>query len=282
MNWFQKLGLKYPIFQGGMAWASNPELVAAVSNTGALGIIGSGGRSAEQLQILIQRTRQLTQHLFGVNLMLLAPNIQELVKIVCQEKVAIVTTGAGNPAKYLPQLKAAGIKVFPVVPNVKIAQKMLQFPINGLIAEGIEAGGHIGTETTFTLIPQIAAISDLPILAAGGIYDYRDYQAAKVLGAAGVQAGTIFLAAKECQIALNYRQLLCQSSNPGTMLAKTSTGYWARVLKNPGRSSTNRSLKAAVQNGDLKKGAFMAGQVADRITQIEPVARIINRLVHAN
>jgi enoyl-[acyl-carrier protein] reductase II len=280
MEWYQTLGLKYPLFQGGMAWASNPELVAAVSNAGALGIIGSGGRSAQQLQNMIQKTRQLTQQPFGVNLMLLEPNIQELVKIVCHEKIAIVTTGAGNPAKYLSQLNMAGIKVFPVIPNVKIAQKMLQLPINGLIAEGIEAGGHIGTETTFTLVPQITAISDLPVLAAGGIYDYPDFQAAKILGAAGIQAGTAFLAAQECQIAPEYQKLLCQSSNPGTMLAKTSSGYWARVLKNPGKSSTNVSLKAAVQMGDLKNGAFMAGQVADRITQIEPAEKIIKRIIN--
>lgn len=279
MEWYQALGLKYPLFQGGMAWASNPELVAAVSNAGALGIIGSGGRSAQQLQDMIQKTRQLTQQPFGVNLMLLEPNIQELVKIVCQEKIAIVTTGAGNPAKYLSQLNLAGIKVFPVIPNVKIAQKMLQLPINGLIAEGIEAGGHIGTETTFTLIPQVTAISDLPVLAAGGIYDYPDFQAVKILGAAGVQAGTAFLAAEECQIASEYRNLLCQSSNPGTMLAKTSSGYWARVLKHPGQSSTNASLKAAVQDGDFKNGAFMAGQVADRITHIEPAEKIIQRII---
>lgn len=280
MKWYQSLGLKYPLFQGGMAWASNPELVAAVSNTGALGIIGSGGRSAQQLQTMIQKTRQLTQQPFGVNLMLLEPNIQELVKIVCQERVPLVTTGAGNPAKYLSQLNLAGIKVFPVIPNVKIAKKMLQLPINGLIAEGIEAGGHIGTETTFTLVPQVAAISDLPVLAAGGIYDYSDFQAATILGAAGVQVGTAFLVAQECQIAAKYQKLLCQSNNPGTMLTKTASGYWARVLKNPGQTSTNSSLKAAVQTGDLKNGAFMAGQVADRITQTEPAEKIIQRILN--
>lgn len=278
MEWYQKLGLKFPLFQGGMAWASNPELVAAVSNAGGLGIIGSGGRSAEQLQQMIQKTRQITDKPFGVNLMLLEDNIAELIEVIFQEKIPVITTGAGNPKKYLENLKKHNVQVFPVVPNAKIARKMLQLPIAGLIVEGLEAGGHVGTETTFTLVPQIAKLTTLPILAAGGIYDHTTYEAAKAMGAIGVQIGTAFLLAKECQISPIYKQKIIASQNPGTKLAKTASGYYARVLKNVAET-TNQSLKAAVQKGDIKTGAFMAGQIADSIDAEMSAEKIVNRIM---
>lgn len=279
MLWYQKLGLTYPLFQGGMAWASNPELVAAVSNAGGLGIIGSGGRSASELRDLIIQTRRLTSHPFGVNLMLLDQNIAPLVNVVCQENIPLVTTGAGNPGHFLSHLIAHHIKVFPVVPSLKIAEKMLKLPISGLIAEGIEAGGHVGKESTISLISQIVPISHVPVLAAGGIYAFSNFKAHIELGADGVQVGTAFLAAQECCISLNYKRLLCECGPFDTVLAQNKAGHQTRILKISDTHFSNRSLKAAVITGNLAKGSFMAGTAAEHITKIESAEHILKRIV---
>ncbi|MFT8954456.1 NAD(P)H-dependent flavin oxidoreductase [Liquorilactobacillus satsumensis] len=278
--WYQKLGLKYPVFQGGMAWASNPELVAAVSNSGALGIIGSGGRSAQQLQKMITQVKELTKSAFGVNLMLQDDNIEELCKVICYEKVRVVTTGAGTPKLYLAALNQAGCQVFSVVPSATIALKMFALPIAGVIVEGQLAGGHVGDFQTKELVQQLALKTAKPILAAGGIYDYQDALAMYNLGAAGIQAGTIFLAAQECQLHPNYRQLLIKSHPKATLIRISQNGYRARVLKLAVKNQ-NMSLRLAVQAGDLERGAFMAGEVAARITRIEPAAKIVERLTNA-
>ena len=210
MTWYHELGIKYPLFQGGMAWASNAELVAAVSNNGALGIIGSGGRTANELRRMIRKTKTLTSQPFGVNLMLLDKNIKQLLEVICEEKISVVTTGAGSPKEIIDTIIANNIKLFPVVPNKEIDLKMLNLPISGIIVEGNEAGGHVGSQNLASLLKEIAPICPLPLIAAGGIYDHHTASLANILGANGVQVGTAFLLAKECQISPIYQELICK------------------------------------------------------------------------
>lgn len=279
MTWYHQLGIKYPLFQGGMAWATNVELVAAVSNNGALGIIGSGGRTASELQEMIHQTKRLTSSPFGVNLMLLDKNIDQLLQVIYDEKISVVTTGAGSPKKYIDTIVANHIKLFPVVPSLKIAKKMLELPVTGIIAEGTEAGGHVGTQNLSSLLEEITSLCPLPLIAAGGIHDYHSFSSAKNLGASGAQVGTAFLLSKECQISSTYQKLICQSEKNETILISNKKGHLARLLKKPSETSSNQSLKSAVEQGDLLNGAFMAGTSSAYINKIEPAETIIKRII---
>lgn len=279
MTWYHELGIKYPLFQGGMAWASNAELVAAVSNNGALGIIGSGGRTANELRRMIRKTKTLTSQPFGVNLMLLDKNIKQLLEVICEEKISVVTTGAGSPKEIIDTIIANNIKLFPVVPNKEIALKMLKLPISGIIVEGNEAGGHVGIQNLASLLKEIAPICPLPLIAAGGIYDHHTASLANILGANGVQVGTAFLLAKECQISPIYQELICKGEENGTSLISDKNGHLTRLLNISSEYPLNKSLKAAVEKGDLINGAFMAGSSSAYLEKIEPVETIIQRIM---
>ena len=279
MTWYHELGIKYPLFQGGMAWASNAELVAAVSNNGALGIIGSGGRTANELRRMIRKTKTLTSQPFGVNLMLLDKNIKQLLEVICEEKISVVTTGAGSPKEIIDTIIANNIKLFPVVPNKEIALKMLKLPIFGIIVEGNEAGGHVGSQNLDSLLKDIAPICPLPLIAAGGIYDHHTASLANILGANGVQVGTAFLLAKECQISPIYQEIICKSEENGTSLISDENGHLTRLLNISSEYPLNKSLKAAVEKGDLINGAFMAGSSSAYLEKIEPVENIIQRIM---
>ncbi|MDM7502230.1 nitronate monooxygenase [Lactococcus lactis] len=279
MTWYHELGIKYPLFQGGMAWASNAELVAAVSNNGALGIIGSGGRTANELRRMIRKTKTLTSQPFGVNLMLLDKNIKQLLEVICEEKISVVTTGAGSPKEIIDTIIANNIKLFPVVPNKEIALKMLNLPISGIIVEGNEAGGHVGSQNLDSLLKEIAPICPLPLIAAGGIYDHHTASLANILGANGVQVGTAFLLAKECQISPIYQELICKGEENGTSLISDKNGHLTRLLNISSEYPLNKSLKAAVEKGDLINGAFMAGSSSAYLEKIEPVENIIQRIM---
>ncbi len=275
MTWYHELGIKYPLFQGGMAWATNAELVAAVSNNGALGIIGSGGRTANELRRMIRKTKTLTSQPFGVNLMLLDKNIKQLLEVICEEKISVVTTGAGSPKEIIDTIIANNIKLFPVVPNKEIALKMLKLPISGIIVEGNEAGGHVGIQNLASLLKEIAPICPLPLIAAGGIYNHHTASLANILGANGVQVGTAFLLAKECQISPIYQELICKGEENGTSLISDKNGHLTRLLNISSEYPLNKSLKAAVEKGDLINGAFMAGSSSAYLEKIEPVENII-------
>ncbi len=279
MTWYHELGIKYPLFQGGMAWASNAELVAAVSNNGALGIIGSGGRTANELRRMIRKTNTLTSQPFGVNLMLLDKNIKQLLEVICEEKISVVTTGAGSPKEIIDTIIANNIKLFPVVPNKEIALKMLKLPISGIIVEGNEAGGHVGIQNLASLLKEIAPICPLPLIAAGGIYNHHTASLANILGANGVQVGTAFLLAKECQISPIYQELICKGEENGTSLISDKNGHLTRLLNISSEYPLNKSLKAAVEKGDLINGAFMAGSSSAYLEKIEPVENIIQRIM---
>ena len=279
MTWYHELGIKYPLFQGGMAWASNAELVAAVSNNGALGIIGSGGRTANELRRIIRKTKTLTSRPFGVNLMLLDKNIKQLLEVICEEKISVVTTGAGSPKEIIDTIIANNIKLFPVVPNKEIALKMFKLPISGIIVEGNEAGGHVGSQNLASLLKEIAPICPLPLIAAGGIYDHHTASLTSILGANGVQVGTAFLLAKECQISPIYQELICKSEENGTSLISDKNGHLTRLLNISSEYPLNKSLKAAVETGDLINGAFMAGSASAYLEKIEPVETIIQRIM---
>ena len=279
MTWYRELGIKRPLFQGGMAWASNAELVAAVSNNGALGIIGSGGRTANELRRMIRKTKTLTSQPFGVNLMLLDKNIKQLLEVICEEKISVVTTGAGSPKEIIDTIIANNIKLFPVVPNKEIALKMFKLPISGIIVEGNEAGGHVGSQNLASLLKEIAPICPLPLIAAGGIYDHHTASLANILGANGVQVGTAFLLAKECQISPVYQELICKSEENGTSLISDKNGHLTRLLNISSEYPLNKSLKAAVEKGDLINGAFMAGSASAYLEKIESVETIIQRIM---
>lgn len=293
----QSLGLKYPIFQGGMAWVANGELAAAVSNAGGLGIIGSGHAPATVVAKEIATAKALTDKPFGVNVMLLSPHVEEVVQVILQAHVAVVTTGAGNPAKYIAAFKAAGIKVVPVVPSVGLARIMARIGVDAVVAEGMESGGHIGSMTTMTLVPQVVDAVDIPVIAAGGIGDGRGVAAALMLGAAGVQMGTRFLAAKECYIHEKYKNAVLKAKDIDTLVTGAYIGHPARVLKNkmsrqflvaekaaalqddPDFAAVeelgNGSLRRAVETGDEVTGSYMAGQIAGLIKTETSCATIL-------
>ena len=290
------LGTRYPIIQGGMANIATGEFAAACSNAGALGLIGSGGMNADSLRDNIRRAKQLTDKPFGVNIMLMHPQADEFAKIVVEEGVRFVTTGAGNPGKYMESWKTAGITVMPVVAASVLAKHLVKCGADALIAEGTESGGHVGEMTTMALVPQVVDAVDVPVIAAGGIADGRKLAAAFALGACGAQIGTCLLVAEECPIHPNYKEALLKAKDSDTIVTGRIGGTPVRVLKN--RMSreyvrqekagadkmeleqfTLGSLRRAVFEGDTQTGSLMAGQVAGMLTGVRPVAQILDELM---
>jgi enoyl-[acyl-carrier protein] reductase II len=290
-----QLGLRYPLFQGGMAWLGTWELAVAVSEAGGLGIIGAGSAPATWVQQQIEAVRQRTDRPFGVNVMLLSPHVAEVIDVVCQSRVPVVTTGAGNPGPYLERLKAAGCQVFPVVPSVALAKRMARLGVDGLIAEGGEAGGHVGQVNTMALMPQVVDAVDLPVLAAGGIADGRGVAAALALGAQGVQVGTRLVCAKECIAHPRYKEMIIRAGDRDAVVSGESTGHPVRCLKNrfwreyrqreqDGASPQELEqlgagrYRAAAIDGDVEHGSVLAGQVAGMVQAVQPAAEIIEEL----
>ena len=286
------LGIKYPVFQGGMAQIARHELASAVSNAGGLGIIASGGMSIEQIREEIVNCKKHTDKPFAVNLMLMMHNIDEIIDVVIEEGVGIVTTGAGTPRKYMPKLKEAGIKVIPVIPSVKAAKKMEELGCDAVVVEGMEAGGHVGESTTMALLPQVTSAVNIPVIAAGGIADGRGVAAAYCLGASGVQMGTVFLATEECPISDNYKNVILEAVDTSTTLTGTKFGAPVRGIKNEltkryheleEKSSTLMeleeltlgSLRRAAYEGDVENGSIMSGQIAGLVNEIRPVKDVI-------
>ncbi len=291
----EMLGIDYPVFQGGMAWAATAELAAAVSNAGGLGIIGAGNAPAEVVVNEIKKAKTLTNKPFGVNIYFISPFVEEVVAGILEEGVAVVTTGAGNPGKYIQAFKDKGIKVFPLVSSVALAKRLEKTGVDGLIAEGMECGGHVGEITTMALTPQIVDAVNIPVIAAGGIFDGRGMAAALCLGAQGVQMGTRFLASKECIIHDNYKESLIKAKDRDTVLTGYH-GHFVRVLKNKltkeydalikaGASEEELGnlgagkLKLAVIDGDCKMGSLMAGQVAAMIKEVQSCEEIIQEVI---
>ena len=226
------LGIKYPIIQGGMAWVATHELASAVSNAGGLGIIGAGGAPAEWVREQIQACKRETDKPFGVNLMLMNPDADNIAKVLVEEGVQVVTTGAGNPAKYMDMWKKAGIKVIPVVASVALAKLMERGGADAVVAEGEEAGGHIGSQTTMTLVPQVVDAVSIPVIAAGGVADGRGFAAVQMLGAEAVQIGTRFVASKECAVHANYKERILKAKDIDSEVTGRSTGHPIRVIRN--------------------------------------------------
>lgn len=300
----QSLGLKYPIFQGGMAWVADGRLAAAVSNAGGLGIIGAGHASGEVVAQEIERAKALTNRPFGVNVMLLSPHVEDVVKVILKahENITVVTTGAGDPSQYLPEFKVANIKVVPVVASAAQAKRMARVGADAVVAEGMESGGHIGKLTTMALVPQVVDAINIPVIAAGGIADGRGLAAAFMLGAVGVQMGTRFLVAAESKVHPDYKKAVLKAKDIDTVITGEYAGHPARVLKNPmakrfirlekkeaAKSEPdfsgveeigNGSLKTAVLTGDRENGAYMAGQVAGLVKQAQPAAEILAEVYH--
>lgn len=290
------LGIQYPIMQGGMAWVAEHTLAAAVSNSGGLGIIAAGNAPYEYVKEEIRKTKELTDKPFGVNVMLLSPNAEDIARLVVEEKVPVVTTGAGNPGPYLQQWKEAGIKVIPVVASVALAKIMEKSGVDAVIAEGCESGGHIGETTTMTLVPQVVDAVKIPVIAAGGICDGRGYAAAMMLGAQGVQMGTRFLVSEECVIHQNYKDRVLKAKDIDSVVTGRSTGHPVRTLRNQmtkeylkkekeGASfeelemMTLGSLRRAVQDGDVKTGTMMAGQCAGMVKKAQTCQEIIKEIM---
>lgn len=290
------LKLEFPLIQGGMANIATGEFAAAAANAGALGIIGSGGMNAETLLQHIRRAKQLTDKPFGVNLMLMNPECDEMARLLAAEGVAVVTTGAGSPAKYMEMWKQAGIKVIPVVSGVAPARRLAREGADLLIAEGTESGGHVGELTTMALVPQVVDAVDIPVVAAGGIADSRQLAAAFALGAVGAQIGTALLVSEECPIHENYKEALLKAGDNGTTVIGRIGGSPVRLLKNnmareylklekAGADKmelekyTLGALRRAVLQGDVKMGSPMAGQVAGQLHSIKPLRRIFEELM---
>lgn len=292
------LGIKYPIIQGGMAWISDAKLAAAVSNAGGAGIISCGGRTTEYVREEIRKAKQLTDKPFGVNVMLMAPNKDEIVDVICEEKPAFVTLGAGNPVPYFAKLKEAGIKVIPVIPNVKLAKRVAAAGADAMVAEGMEAGGHIGVLTTMALMTQvIPEIKDIPVVMAGGFGDGRGLAAAMLMGAGGVQMGTRFLVAEECSVHENMKQKLIEAVDTDTIVTGLTLGGAVRGIKNKfstefvqkeneGKTSKEELIrmatgtnKLAAVEGDVVNGMMQAGQSLTVLQKVEPVATIIEDIM---
>lgn len=289
-------GIKYPIFQGGMANVATGEFAAAVSNAGAMGIIGAGGMDTATLEKEIHICKENTDKPFGVNIMLMNPCADEMAELIAREKVSLVTTGAGNPGKYVDMWKNAGIRIFPVVSSVALARRLESLGVSGFIAEGCESGGHVGELTTLVLVPQIVEATNLPVIAAGGIATGKQMAAVFVLGASGVQIGTLLLSSKECPIHENYKNAIVKAKDNDTVVTGRSVGAPVRILKNPMSREylkmerggaekmelekfTLGALRKAVHDGDVKNGSLMAGQVASMVKEIKPISEILNELV---
>ncbi len=290
------LGIEYPIFQGGMAWVAEYHLAAAVSEAGALGIIGAGGAPAAFVREQIQKTKELTEKPFGVNLMLMNPEADEIARVIVEEGVKVVTTGAGNPGKYMAMWKEAGIKVIPVVASVGLARMMERAGADAVIAEGTESGGHIGEATTMTLVPQVADAVRIPVIAAGGIADGRGFAAAMMLGAQAVQMGTRFLVAAECTVHDNYKKKVIVAKDIDSEVTGRGNGHPVRQIRNKltreylqmekeGASLeemehlTLGSLRKAVVEGDVVAGTLMAGQIAGMVSKEQTCAEMITEIM---
>ena len=293
----QSLGLEFPIFQGGMAWVADASLAAGVSNAGGLGIIAAMNSNGEQLCEEIQKCKKMTDKIFGVNIMLMSPFADEVADVVIEEGIKVVTTGAGNPGKYMPKWKEAGIKVIPVVPSVALARKMEKDGAFAVIAEGGESGGHVGEITTMALVPQVVDAVSIPVIAAGGIADGRQIAAAFMLGAVGVQVGTRFLVAEECTISQEYKNKVLKARDIDTVVTGKRLGHPVRSLKNTftreyakaeyDKSSVSDEelekmgagvLRMAARGGDVSHGCVLAGQVAGMIKKEQPAREIIEEM----
>ncbi len=289
------LKIKYPIIQGGMAWIADAALASAVSNAGGLGLIAAGSAPAEIVRKEILKAKELTDKPFGVNIMLMSPHAEEIAHMVCEEKIAAVTTGAGNPGKYITMWKEHNITVIPVVPSVALAVRMERAGADAVICEGTEAGGHIGELTTMVLVPQIVDAVDIPVIAAGGIADGRGIAAAFMLGASGVQVGTRFLVAEECTVHDNYKEMVLKAKDTDSMVTGRSTGHPVRVIKNrlardiqalekenadikEIEKMATGSLRAAAIEGDVVYGSVMAGQIAGMINKRQTAKEIIEEM----
>lgn len=301
------LGIEYPVIQGGMAWIADAKLAAAVSNAGGLGLIAAMNSNGEQLREQIKKAKSLTNKVFGVNLMLMSPYIEEAVDVVCQEGIPVVTTGAGNPAKYMEKLQAAGVKVICVVASVALAKMVEGMGACAVVAEGCESGGHVGDTTTMALVPQVVDAVNIPVIAAGGIADGRGMAAAFMLGAKAVQMGTRFLTAKECSVHPNYKEKVLAAKDRDTIVTGKRAGHPVRALKNAMTRDFSKkemdpnvtleelegiatgSLRRAAIEGDVKNGSCMCGQIAglvktentceEIITEICKDARLLLKLV---
>ncbi|MCL1874130.1 MAG: nitronate monooxygenase [Clostridiales bacterium] len=291
------LGIRYPIIQGGMAWVSDANLAAAVSNAGGLGLIAGMNCDKEQLRQEIAAARTLTDKPFGVNVMLLSPHAGEVARLVIEEKIPVITTGAGDPGLFMAAWLAAGIKVIPVIPSVALAKRVARMGAFAVVAEGGESGGHIGDLTTMALLPQVCDGVDIPVIAAGGIGDGRGLAAAMILGAAAVQMGTRFMVARECTIDHGYKEKILKASDTGTMVTGRRLGHPVRLLKNAfarellakeyDSSISNQelenmaadSLRRAAKEGDLGGGSLLAGQIAGLIKKEQTAAEIIDEVM---
>lgn len=293
----EQLGIKYPVFQGGMAWVADASLAAGVSNAGGLGIIAAMNSNGEQLRAEIRKARELTDKPFGVNIMLMSPFVQEVAQVVVEEKVPVVTTGAGNPGKYMKAWNEAGIKVIPVVPSTALAKMAERNGAFAVIAEGGESGGHVGDLTTMALVPQVVDAVSIPVIAAGGIADGRQVAAAFMLGAVGIQVGTRFLVAEECTISQEYKNKILKAKDIDTVVTGKRLGHPVRSIKNSFTreytkaeyDSSNVSdeelekmglgvLRMAAREGEVSKGCVLAGQVASMVKKEQPAKEIIEEL----
>lgn len=287
--------IKYPIFQGGMAHISDAELAAAVSNAGGLGIISAASGDIKYISAQIDKARTLTDKPFGLNIMLMGNNVEETAKLAAEKKVSVVTTGAGSPDKYIGMWKNAGIKVIPVIPSVTIAKLMQRMGADAVIAEGGESGGHIGELNTMALVPQVCSALDIPVIAAGGIADGRGIAASFMLGACGVQIGTRFLAACECNISRQYKEKVLKAKDTSTIVTGKRLGHPVRSIKSPFSRNLAAaeytsisddeldkmavgSLRAAVIDGDDKKGCFLAGQCAGMVNKEQSAGEMIEEM----
>ncbi|TQQ84667.1 enoyl-[acyl-carrier-protein] reductase FabK [Peptacetobacter hominis] len=290
------LNIKYPVIQGGMAWVADASLAGAVSNAGGLGIIAAGNAPKEVIKEQIRKCREITDKPFGVNIMLMSPFADDMIDLVIEEKVEVITTGAGNPAKYMDRLKEAGIKVIPVVPTVALAQRMEKVGASAVVAEGTEAGGHIGELTTMVLVPQVVDAVSIPVIAAGGVADGRGMAASFALGAEGVQIGTRFICSDECSVHENYKELVLKAKDRDAIVTGRPTGHPVRTLKNKLAKEYLKlekegapveeleklgagALRMATIEGDKAKGSFMAGQSAAMVNDIKPCSKIIEDIL---
>ena len=292
----EMLGIKYPIFQGAMAWVSGGELAGAVSRDGGLGIIAGGGMEPELLRENIRKAKAITTNPFGVNLMLLRPDVEQQLDVCIEEGVKVITTGAGNPGPFVDKLKNAGIKIIPVIPTVKLAERMEKIGVDAVIVEGTESGGHVGSITTMALLPQIVNAVNIPVIAAGGIASGKQFLAALSMGAEAVQCGTIFLTAKECLIHQNYKNAILKAKDRSTVTTGNFTGHPVRVIENKlakemleleknGASKEEieelgrGSLKLAAVDGDAENGSIMSGQVAAMVNEERTTKEILEYLM---
>lgn len=291
------LGCQYPIIQGGMAWIAEHNLAAAVSNAGGIGLIAGGSAPIDYLREQIRLCKEKTDKPFGVNIMLMSPNAEDLAQLCIDEKVAVVTTGAGNPGKFIPAWKEAGIKVIPVIPSVALAKRMERAGADAVVAEGTESGGHIGENTTMCLVPQVVDALEIPVIAAGGIADGRGIAASFMLGAEGVQIGTRFLASEECQIHPTFKELVVKAKDTDSVVTGRYTGHpcrniktkFSKMLANGEKDGsltpeqfeevTLGSLRKAVQDGNLEEGSFLCGAIAGMINDVKPCEAIVKELM---